>query len=209
MDSRFIFVALGNPADKYAETRHNAGRWLLQSLIADNSLKLKRGIRVKGSFVKFNQAKSENIFYVPAGYINQCGQPIARTLRYFDLTPQQLIVLHDDLDFNPGELRFKVGGGHGGHNGLRDIISHLGTSDFMRVRIGIGRPGWADQQASANSSAQSTVKYGEARVDKYVLSRPPAVERSAINNIIQELTSYQQELGSGNLDELMRIFHTD
>ena len=184
-----MIAALGNPGERYEGTRHNAGRWLLEKMLAVEGLQLKRGLRVRGQYARYRADDHEVIFFIPSGYMNECGLPIARSARYFGVKPEHLIILHDELDFKPGEARFKIGGGHGGHNGLRDLIQKLGSREFLRLRIGIGHPGQ------------------DARVDKYVLTRPPTSELTLIRQTIEQLLDYQAQIMQGDFEALMQIFH--
>jgi PTH1 family peptidyl-tRNA hydrolase len=142
----FLVVGLGNPGSDYALNRHNVGQMALDVLAErlDTSFKSHkanakvaegrlRGAGAAGGDAKLILAKSH-------GFMNTSGGPVANLLKFFDLKPANLIVLHDELDIPPANVRLKFGGGHGGHNGLRDIIAATGTQDFARVRIGIGRP---------------------------------------------------------------------
>ena len=142
----FLVVGLGNPGSDYAFNRHNVGQMALDVLAErlDTSFKSHkanakvaegrlRGAGAAGGDAKLILAKSH-------GFMNTSGGPVVNLLKFFDLKPANLIVLHDELDIAPATVRLKFGGGHGGHNGLRDIIAATGTQDFARVRIGIGRP---------------------------------------------------------------------
>ena len=154
-------------------------------------VRVKRGLRVRGHLAKLKTETHEIVFYVPAGFMNTCGQPIAQAMNYFKVPVENLMVLHDELDFPPGALRFKQGGGHGGHNGLRDIINKLGgKANFLRVRVGIGHPGH------------------ESRVSGFVLSRPPEVERKVIEAAFDELMHYESDLLAGQFEALMQFFHS-
>lgn len=128
---------MGNPGDKYAHTRHNVGQDVVTDWAKDQGLVLKR-LKSFGDVVKVPGRPL--VLAVPAGYMNTSGAPVSALVRYFSTTPERVIVIHDDLDLPVGTLRLKRGGGHGGHNGLRDISKALGTPDFVRVRVGVGRP---------------------------------------------------------------------
>ncbi len=134
-----LLLGLGNPGKAYAQTRHNVGMWAIERAAARWSIRLSpRGIAQRGS------GRLGRELVELAGmldWMNISGPPLKGLLREFSLTPRELIVLHDDLDLDPGRLRIKLSGGHGGHNGVRSIIEALGTSEFVRIKIGIGRPG--------------------------------------------------------------------
>lgn len=130
-------VGLGNPGEEYQGTRHNVGEAAVRRWAESEGLSLTRhkslGVtaRVPGTAIELA---------VPSGYMNSSGAPVSALARYFKVDPEHVVVIHDDLDLEAGVIRLKRGGGHGGHNGLRDIERALGSSDFSRVRIGIGRP---------------------------------------------------------------------
>ena len=130
-------MGLGNPGDKYRGTRHNIGEDAVRAFAAAHSVHLKR-LKSWGEAGKI--AGSPIVAAVPSGYMNTSGAPVSALARYFSVPASQVIVVHDDLDLDAGVVRLKQGGGHGGHNGLRDIDKALGTPDYVRVRMGIGRP---------------------------------------------------------------------
>jgi len=142
--SMLMLAGLGNPGREYQATRHNAGAWWIDALCDHYRATLKASPKL---FLSHAEITLENIklkLVIPTTYMNQSGHAIKLGLDYFNLSPQNLVVAHDDLDLPPGSVRFKTGGGHGGHNGLRDILHHLKTPDFHRLRIGIGHPGNKD-----------------------------------------------------------------
>lgn len=141
-----LIVGLGNPGASYAHTRHNAGMWVVERAAARWSIPLfKRGLASRGS----GRLGSESIELAGTlDFMNITGPPLKGLLRELKLTAEDLIVVHDDLDLEPGRLRLKLAGGHGGHNGIRSIAESLGTPQFLRVKIGIGRP--APRQDSAD-----------------------------------------------------------
>ncbi|MGC4096752.1 MAG: aminoacyl-tRNA hydrolase [Nitrospira sp.] len=133
-----LLVGLGNPGKAYAQTRHNVGMWVIERVAARWSIRLSSsGTAQRGS----GRLGSELVELAGLlDWMNVSGPPLKGLLREFQLTPSELIVVHDDLDLEPGRLRIKLVGGHGGHNGIKSIIEALGTSQFVRVKIGIGRP---------------------------------------------------------------------
>ena len=133
-----LLVGLGNPGKAYAQTRHNVGMWTIERAAARWSIRLSpRGTAQRGS----GRLGGELIELAGLlDWMNVTGPPLKGLFREFDLTPNKLIVIHDDLDLEPGRLRIKLSGGHGGHNGIKSIIEALGTSEFIRLKIGIGRP---------------------------------------------------------------------
>ena len=147
-DDHWLVVGLGNPGPDYAGNRHNVGH-MVAAVLAD---------RLSANFKnhKTNSAVAEGrsfpggpklVLAKPSTYMNVSGGPVAALLRFYSLEPERLIVVHDDLDLPFDTLKIKVGGGHGGHNGLRDIIAATGTREFVRIRIGIGRPPWRQDAA--------------------------------------------------------------
>lgn len=130
-------MGLGNPGDKYAHTRHNIGQDVVTDWAKAQGLALKR-LKSFGDVVKV--PAQPIVLAVPSGYMNTSGGPVSSLVRYFSTTPERVIVIHDDLDLPVGTIRLKRGGGHGGHNGLRDIHKALGSPDFVRIRLGVGRP---------------------------------------------------------------------
>ncbi|MCM2289299.1 MAG: aminoacyl-tRNA hydrolase [Sulfuritalea sp.] len=134
-----LIVGLGNPGTEYAETRHNAGFWLCERLARELGVNLSRESRFHGFA---GQARAESLWLLlPQTFMNRCGQSVRALMQFYRIEPAEILVLHDELDLPPGQMRLKFGGGLGGHNGLKDITAHLGTQDYWRLRIGIGHPG--------------------------------------------------------------------
>jgi PTH1 family peptidyl-tRNA hydrolase len=134
-----LVVGLGNPGAEYAETRHNAGFWFCERLARELGVTLARESRFHGFAAN---ARADNLWLLlPMTFMNRSGQAVAALTRFYRIEPDEMLVVHDDLDLPPGQLRLKFGGGLGGHNGLKDITAHLGSQDFWRLRIGIGHPG--------------------------------------------------------------------
>lgn len=149
-----LLVGLGNPGKAYAQTRHNVGMWVIERAAARWSIRLSpRGIAQRGS------GRLGGKLVELAGlldWMNVSGPPLRGLLREFELTANELIVVHDDLDLEPGRLRIKLAGGHGGHNGIKSVIEALGTQHFLRLKIGIGRP--APGQDSADYVLEPVTK---------------------------------------------------
>ena len=134
-----LIVGLGNPGADYSETRHNAGFWFCERLAAKLGVGLNRESRFHGLV---GHSRGDSLFILlPQTFMNRSGQAVGALTRFYRITPAEMLVVHDELDIAPGELRVKFGGGLGGHNGLKDITAHLGTQDYWRLRIGIGHPG--------------------------------------------------------------------
>ncbi len=184
-----LVAGLGNPGPRYEQTRHNAGFWFLDGLAETCGASLREESRFHGALGQCRLAERNLRLLRPSTFMNRSGQSVAAVVRYFDLPAEALLVAHDDLDLPPGTVRLKRGGGHGGHNGLRDIIAHLGTKDFLRLRIGIGHPGHRD-----------------AVVD-YVLSRPRPEEREAIETGIRRALEVMPRVVEGRLEAAMNVLH--
>lgn len=139
-DDRWIVVGLGNPGDRYAGTRHNVGAEAVALLGERRGETLNPNKRTGCAVAEARDGDVRLVLARPMSYMNASGGPVQQLLAWYKVPPERLIVAHDDLDLDVGQLRLKRGGGHGGHNGLRDIDQRLGTRDYLRVRIGIGRP---------------------------------------------------------------------
>lgn len=140
-----LIVGLGNPGATYAQTRHNAGMWVVERAAARWAARLVRRGTARRASVRHGSQLIE--LAVTLDFMNVTGPPLKGLLREFELTPDDLIIVHDDLDLEPGRLRIKQAGGHGGHNGIKSVIDALGTSEFVRVKIGIGRPPLGQESA--------------------------------------------------------------
>lgn len=164
-----LIVGLGNPGPDYARTRHNAGFWLVQEIADD----LRSAFTVEKSFfgaVAKARVSGEQIFLAkPLTYMNRSGQCVGALTRFYKLAPEEVLVLHDELDLMPGQVKVKQGGGHAGHNGLKDIQAVLGSPNFWRLRLGIGHP------RSLNLAQE---------VADFVLHPPRREEQSAIDDCV-------------------------
>ena len=136
-----LIVGLGNPGAEYAETRHNAGFWLCERLARELGASFARESRYHGVVAKARVAGADVGLLMPQTFMNRSGQAVRALTQFYRIEPAEMLVLHDELDLPPGQMRLKFGGGLGGHNGLKDITAHLGTQDYWRLRIGIGHPG--------------------------------------------------------------------
>ncbi|MEE3003618.1 MAG: aminoacyl-tRNA hydrolase [Pseudomonadota bacterium] len=185
-----LIVALGNPGSKYEATRHNAGIWFLSKIAERLNAKFTATSSCKAEIAEVCYEGRAMKLMRPLVYMNNNGQEISKYMRYFKLKPSQLLVIHDELDFLPGIIRFKLGGGCAGHNGLKSIKEHLGSTNFLRLRIGIGHPGTS------------------AEVSEYVLSKPKPGERSNIDNAIDESMLLLDYLFTGDIQTFMQNLHT-
>ena len=143
-----LIAGLGNPGPEYADTRHNAGFWFVDEAarLLKTSLQMERGHF--GLVARANMAGQSIWLVEPQTYMNLSGKSVASLARFFKIAPEEVLVVHDELDLPPGEAKLKKGGGHAGHNGLRDIHAQLGSADYWRLRIGIGHPGNRNEVAN-------------------------------------------------------------
>ena len=169
MSSIKLIVGLANPGAEYAATRHNAGAWYVDLLAGRYNQSLKEEAKFYGYTARLNLAGNDVRLLVPTTFMNLSGKSVAAMATFYRIAPQEILVAHDEMDMLPGVAKFKQGGGHGGHNGLKDIISKLGNNaDFHRLRIGIGHPG------------------DRNKVTGFVLGKPPASEQKLIDEAIDE-----------------------
>src|SRR4051794_18244993 len=136
-----LFVGLGNPGPEYESTRHNAGFWWVDALARELKVRLVADKGYHGLVARANVHGQTVWLLEPQTYMNLSGRAVASLARFFKIPPEEILVAHDELDLVPGQAKLKFGGGHAGHNGLRDIHAQLGTDDYWRLRIGIGHPG--------------------------------------------------------------------
>jgi len=185
-----LIVGLGNPRSKYDQTRHNAGFWFLDAVCRALNVQMASDKRLGGSLGRVRMGDTELRLFEPATFMNESGLPVGRVVRYYQIPPEQVLVAYDELDLDAGVARLKFDGGHGGHNGMRDVISHLGTRQFWRLRIGIGHPGAAN------------------KVVNYVLSKPSVDDRVGIERVIDDSVDQLQLLLDGQQEKAMQRLHT-
>jgi PTH1 family peptidyl-tRNA hydrolase len=185
-----LIVGLGNPGAEYADTRHNAGFRFLEGLARRLSVALRPESRFAGTVARTQVDGNEVWLLAPQTYMNLSGDAVAKLARYYKIAPERILVVHDELDLVPGIVRLKQGGGAGGHNGLSDIIAKLGSPDFLRLRLGIGRP--------ANSG----------QVVSYVLNRPTKAEQERIDEAIASALQYVPDIVQGRFQQVMTKLHT-
>ncbi len=183
-------VGLGNPGPRYADTRHNVGFWFVDRLAQRHGAVLRAENKFSGEVARIHTETGECWLLKPMTYMNHSGRAVGAFARFYRIPPERLLVVHDELDLAPGTIRLKCGGGHGGHNGLRDIIAVLGSKDFVRARIGIGHPGHRDV------------------VTDHVLSRPGRIEQEAIERGLDELERHWPLVQSGDLQAAMHAIHS-
>jgi len=184
-----LIVGLGNPGPQYESTRHNAGFWWVDQVCTETGSKLNLEAKFFGHAGKLNGA-TEIWLLKPTTFMNASGRAVGAIAKFYKITPEQILVIHDELDLPPGTTKLKKGGGHGGHNGLKDIAAQLGTPDFWRLRIGIGHPGEKSQVAN------------------FVLHAPTRDEQTAIEQNIDQSTTLLPLLLQGKFEEAMLKLHT-
>ena len=184
-----LVVGLGNPGQKYDQTRHNAGFWFVDELARRHGVRWRTEGRFLGETARVAIDGSDVWLLKPSTYMNKSGQSLAALTAFYKIAPSQLAVAHDEIDLPAGDVRFKFGGGHGGHNGLRDIFSHLGR-DFWRVRLGVGHPGERDQ------------------VIDYVLGRPGRDEMDQIAACVDRAADLLPKLVAGDTERAMHALHS-
>ncbi|HVL02559.1 MAG TPA: aminoacyl-tRNA hydrolase [Dongiaceae bacterium] len=185
-----LIVGLGNPGRQYEETRHNAGAWFVERLARRCGVSLSPDTKYQGITGRGQIHGRDIRLLIPTTFMNLSGQSIVPFANFFKIPPQRMLVAHDELDLPPGTAKLKQGGGHGGHNGLRDLISKLGNNnDFARLRIGIGHPGHASQ------------------VSNYVLGKAPSKEQQLMDDAITEAIAILPDLLDGNANKAMNRLH--
>lgn len=182
MDSPWLVVGLGNPGPGYAATRHNVGQMVLDELAQRGRLTFKTH-KTNATVAEGRIAPGGPRFILakPNTFMNVSGGPVAQLLRFYSLEPAQLIVVQDELDIPFDTLKLKFGGGHGGHNGVRDVISAIGTGDFTRVRVGVGRP--PGSQAAADHVLKGFSNAERANLPILVSDAADAVEQIAADGL--------------------------
>ena len=185
-----LIVGLGNPGVQYEQTRHNAGFWFAEAIARRHGGSFKSENKFHGEACKVLVEGKELWLLKPMTFMNKSGQAIAALARFYKIAPENILVAHDELDLPPGEARLKTGGGHGGHNGLRDTIAQLGSREFQRLRIGIGHPGHSSQ------------------VTGYVLGKAPADEQRLMEEAIDNALDILPLTVSGEMQKAMNQLHS-
>ena len=181
-----LIAGLGNPGPEYTKTRHNAGFWFLDALA---TMPFKAQTKLRAELCSWQHQDQTILLLKPTTFMNHSGQAIAACAKYYKINPKEILVVHDELDLAPGTIRYKLGGGHGGHNGLRDIIGHLGR-DFQRLRLGIGHPGVGRD------------------VSGFVLSQVSKAEQESIDASIAKALTELNFIIDGAADKFMQQLHT-
>ena len=185
-----LIVGLGNPGPDYEHTRHNAGFWWVDAAARQLGVSLQMERSHFGLVARTNVQGQALWLLEPQTFMNRSGQAVASLARFFKINPSEVLVVHDELDIAPGEAKLKNGGGHAGHNGLRDIHAQLGSPDYWRLRIGIGHPG--DKNEVAN----------------WVLKKPSLDDRIAIDQTIDRGLKALPQLIAGEMDKATALIHT-
>lgn len=181
-----LIVGLGNPGGEYEDTRHNLGFWFVERLARE----LKVNCVPQGKFFGHVGRDGETWLLMPTTFMNRSGQSVVALARFYRILPDEILVVHDELDLQPGSIRLKQGGGNGGHNGLKDIQAHLTVPDFWRLRIGIGHPG--DRNEVVN----------------YVLKAPRKEEQELIDKALDRCLSAWPKMAAGDYEAAQRVLHT-
>jgi PTH1 family peptidyl-tRNA hydrolase len=180
-----LIVGLGNPGRQYERTRHNVGFLFLDQLVTEYRSAWSNEPKFQGLLAEISVTTEKVMLLKPSTFMNRSGLSVGQVVRYYKLQPEQVLVVHDELDFEVGIVKLKKDGGHAGHNGLRDIIAHLQSKDFYRLRIGIGRP------ASGKPVAD------------YVLSDPSKADAEAIQIAFNISSDYIEQMVRGELSAVM------
>ncbi len=185
-----MVVGLGNPGADYENTRHNAGALFVEALARDAGQTLRPEKKYHGLYARIQWQGLDLHLLNPSTFMNRSGTAIKALADFFKIPPEQILVAHDELDLPPGTAKLKKGGGHGGHNGLRDTIAHLSTNDFQRLRLGIGHPG------------------DSRKVTGYVLGRLGKQETEQLNAVFDEVMRVLPDAASGKLAAAMNRLHS-
>lgn len=184
-----LLVGLGNPGPEYEDTRHNAGFWWVDAAARRLRVNLVPERSYFGLVARANLPGGPVWLLQPQTYMNLSGKSVAALARFYKIAPGEILVVHDELDLLPGQMKLKLGGGHAGHNGLRDTHAQLGSPDYWRLRLGIGHPGVKSEVAN------------------YVLRKPPAAERLLIDECIDKSMAALDDLLAGEMEKATRVIH--
>ena len=187
--ARWLVAGLGNPPSEYAGTRHNVGAEAVEVMASDAGTELGRNRRAGSRTAEVRLGGAPVVLAVPEGYMNTSGGPVGRTAAWYRVPPERIVVCHDDLDLPLGSLRVKRGGGHAGHNGLKDVDRVLGTREYLRVRIGVGRPP------------------GSTAAAQHVLRAFGADERATVATVLTEVGAVVASLVADGLEATQNRWH--
>jgi PTH1 family peptidyl-tRNA hydrolase len=184
-----LFVGLGNPGTEYEDTRHNAGFWWIDQLAQRLRVSLQPERAYHGLLARANLPQGTVWLLQPQTYMNLSGKSVATLARFFKIAPAEILVVHDELDLLPGQVKLKQGGSPAGHNGLKDIQAQLGSTEFWRLRLGIGHPG------------------DRAEVAAYVLRKPPQAERESVLDVIARTVPAADAMMNGDMAKSIAAIH--
>lgn len=185
-----MIAGLGNPGSEYANTRHNAGFWFVDEVVRKFGGNFKYERKFQGDVAR-STIKGHQVWLLkPDTFMNLSGQAVLALMQFYKIKLENILVVHDDLDLPVGTLKLKLGGGHGGHNGLRDIISRCGGNGFQRIRLGIGHPGNKD------------------KVTGHVLKKASRDDQIAIENVIDQTITELDQIVHGEISKAMQTLHT-
>lgn len=183
-----LIVGLGNPGQQYANTRHNAGFWFVERIAKDFNIPLTPEKKFHGLTGRGQVHGVDVRLLLPETFMNASGQAVAPMAKFYNVLPSELLIAHDELDLPVAHMRLKIGGGHGGHNGLRDIVPHTGA-DFVRLRLGIGHPG------------------DKSKVLNYVLGKPTSDEQISLDNMLDAAMKALPDIVNGNLEKAQQTIN--
>ncbi len=184
-----LIVGLGNPGTEHALARHNAGFWFVDCLVAEYSLSFRPESKFNAEICRIQTAEIDCWLCKPMTFMNRSGFSVQAMASFYKISVEEILVAHDELDLDPGVVRLKKAGGHGGHNGLRDIIAQMGDKSFTRLRLGIGHPGSQD------------------RVTPYVLSKPNKEDHQLIEIAIKDSVDIMPLIFTGDEQKAMNVLH--
>lgn len=185
-----LVAGLGNPGMRHSATRHNAGAWFADAVAGRYGATFRPESRFRGEMGRVQIGVRECRVLKPTTYMNESGASISAAVNFYKVPLSALLVAHDEIDLPPGTVRLKHGGGHAGHNGLRDIIARCGSGEFLRLRIGVGHPGHKDE------------------VVNYVLRPPSTQDRAAIVAAIERAVDVMEWIVAGDMERAMQALHT-
>lgn len=183
-----LIVGLGNPGVRYASTRHNVGQWFVHTVGRQQKVCFKKAGQLGGELASFTLNERSCLLFTPSSYMNESGKSLIKLLYFYSIPPNEIMVVHDDLDLPCGAIKLKWQGGSGGHKGLTSLFNHLNTQDFYRLRIGIGRPSLEEK----------------LNISDYVLNRPPPSELNSITQAIDKGISILPYLLDGDIEKAMK-----
>lgn len=185
-----LIVGLGNPGQEYQATRHNAGFWWVDALAAVHAARFRVEHKFHGELARADVQGAEVHLLKPQTFMNASGRAVGAVAQFYKIAPTQILVVHDELDLPPGSAKLKLGGGHGGHNGLKDIVAHLGGPGFWRLRLGIGHPG------------------ERSEVVNYVLNAPRREEQGLIEDALRRALDVAPLIVAGKQEAAMLKLHS-